>query len=316
MQDLKDADSYMPDKAAVAGIEKAIADYNSARPEIYAACRRNSYLAMGGYALLAILVLYASSKMLGNGDGWGLVIGLLIVGGGALYSLIWAPMERHQEALRATLFPKIFSFIDDIRYERKSKPSFLAHVNSLKLASHTDAVNDDLIAGRHDGMAFELLETTLTRGSGRSKETVFKGLIFHCQMDKPFPGFLLAARRGNWFERTMTEMWRTGPTNDLLSGNAQLDETHQFSSDNFAAAQPILAGPLTSVLIWLGNQWPEGEARIALAEAHCYLLLSSKHNYFALPAMSDDISYDWHIRPLIRELVMALAMARAVRSLT
>lgn len=315
MPDLKDPDSYMPEAAAVIEIERAISDYNLARPAIYARCRRNAVIGMAVYGVFGVIVAFNAWKFLDDGDGMGWVLGLLLLGGMGLYTVIWQPMERHQQDLRADLFPKLFGFIDGIRYQKNGKPGFLQQVNALKLAPHSGADNDDLISGRHEGLQFELLETELTRGSGRSKETVFKGLIFHFRLDKPFAGTLVAARGGGWFERTMRDFWRTGPSNELKSGNLRLDESHQFFSDNFAAAKPIIAGPLTSVLIWLGNQWSEGDARIALSGDDGYLMLPSTHDYFSMPAMGDDVVYDRHVRPLVRELVMALAVAHVVRAI-
>lgn len=312
-QTLKDPDSYMPGEAALAEIETHIAAYNRARPEIYNRCMTWALIGLAVYACFAALVILYAWELDARGKSFGVVLGLLFLGGAGLWTLMWRPMEKHQEALRMQLFPRLFGFIDGVTYAKGGKPALLNQVAELKLVRYGNAENDDLIAGRHEGMDFELLETRLTVGSGRSKETVFRGLIFHFRLDRAFPGMLVAAKRGGWWQRTMKEFWRTGPKTELTSGNLRLDESHEFHSDNFAAARPVIAGSLTSVLTWLGNEWHGGDVQIALSGEDGYLMLPSNHDYFSLPGNTEDVVYQRHVRPLVRELVIALAVAHVVR---
>jgi hypothetical protein len=315
MQTLGDPDSYMPDAAAVAEIRMQIGEYNKARPAIHAACSRNSVIALAIYAGFAVMVCLYAAELEPVPKSWGLILGLLGFGGLGLYTLMWKPMESHQARLRERLFPKLFGFIEDVSYRKNPKPEFLGHISELKLVRYQDAENDDMIAGRHEGLDFALLETKLTIGS-KNKETVFQGLIFQFRLADPFPGMLVIAKRGGWWERTMRDFWRTGPNLEMSSGNRKLDESHQFYSDNKPAARPLIAGPLTSVLTWFGNEWHGGDVRIAMSGEHGYLMLPSDHNYFSLPDGAEDVGYERHVKPLVRELVMALAVAHFVRQVT
>lgn len=315
MRTLKDPESYMPDEAAVADIQMQVDGYNRERPAIYATCQRNATIALAVYAGFAVMVCLYAAELEPAPKSWGLVLGLLGLGAFGLYTLMWKPMESHQARLRDQLFPRLFGFIEDVTYQKNSKPGFLQHVSELKLVRYQDAVNDDMIAGRHEGLDFAMLETRLTIGN-KNKETVFQGLIFHFRLDDPFPGMLVIAKRSGWWERTMKDFWRTGPNLEMSSGNRQLDESHQFYSDNKEAARPLIAGPLTSVLTWFGNEWHGGDVRIAMSGEHGYLMLPSKHNYFSLPEAAEDVVYQRHVKPLVRELVMALAVAHFVRQMT
>lgn len=311
MQALMEPEQYMPGEAAVAEIQAQIGAYNKARPAIYHSCLKQAVTALLVYGAIGLLVLFYCVRLGVEPDDMILVAGGLLLGGGALWAFMWSPMEKHRAALRERLFPKLFGFIEDVTYQQHPKPGFLRHVSELKLVRYSDASNDDLIAGRHQGMDFALLETTLTIGS-KNKETVFRGLIFHFRLADQFPGMLVVAKRGGWWERTMKDFWRTGPSLEMSSANRQLDESHQFYSDNRDAARPIIAGPLTSVLTWLGNEWHGGEVRIGLSGEHGYLMLPSQHNYFSLPGGDEDVEYKRHVEPLVRELVMALAIAHVV----
>jgi len=308
---LMDPELYMPGEAAVAEIQAQIDSYNRARPAIYNGCMRQAMVALAIYGVFALFVCFVTLKAGIKAEHFVLVAAGLAGGGWLIWNFIWSPMEAVQAALRNQLFPQIFSFIEEVSYQKKAKPGFLKHISELKLVRYQDAETDDLIIGRHEGMDFALLEAKLTVGS-KNKETVFRGLIFHFRLADPFPGMLVVAKRGGWWEQTMKDFWRTGPSLELSSGNRQLDESHQFYSDNRRAARPIIAGPMTSVLTWLGNEWHGGDVRIGLAEEHGYLMLPSSHNYFSLPDGDENVVYQRHIKPLVRELVTALAIAHVV----
>lgn len=313
MQSLKDPESYMPGEAVVAEINVHIDAYNGQRPAIYQRCVLLAYLAMSVYGVVAAVLLIGLYQMDAKGKGFGIALGLAGVGAYYLWDFVWKPLKDHQLTLRYRLFPQIFGFIDKIQYSHAYQPSFLEHLKRLKLISFTSSENDDLIKGQHEGMDFELVETKLIQGSGKHKETVFSGIIFHFRLENEFPGMLVAAKRGNWLQRTVREFWRTASYDEMSSGNRQLDETHEFHSDNFNAARPVIAGPLTSVLTWLGNEWHGGDVRIALSHGDGYLMLPSERDYFSLPELTQDVRYDWDVKPIVKEMATLLAVAHVVR---
>jgi hypothetical protein len=313
MQSLKDPESYMPGEAAVAEISGHIDEYNGQRPSIYQRCVFFAYLAMTVYGAFALFLVIAVYQADDKGKVVGIVGGLAIVGGYYLWDFVWRPLKDHQLTLRYRLFPKIFGFIDEVEYSHAYQPSFLDELKRLKLVSFTSSENDDLIRGRHEGMDFELVETKLILGSGKHKETVFSGIIFHFRLAEEFPGMLVAAKRGNWLQRTVKEFWRTASYDEMSSGNRQLDETHEFHSDNFNAARPVIAGPLTSILTWFGNEWHGGDVRIALWHNDGYLMLPSTRDYFSLPELTQDVRYEWDVKPIVKEMATLLSVAHVVR---
>lgn len=313
MEIMKDPNIYMPDEAAVAEIKLHIDEYNRDRPGVYQSCVNMAWLAMGGYAAVGLFVAYAAFQIDERGKIAGFVLAVLGAVGFWLWGFVWKPLKDHQLSLRYRLFPKVFKFIDGVQYSAGMEPGFLGDLKRLKLVTFTATANDDLISGTHDGMGFELVETKLVNGSGKRQEVQFEGLIFHFKLEKEFPGLLVAAKRSKWWQRTMKEMWRTGPIDELLSGNRQLDETHDFRSNNHREARTLIAGPITSVLTWLGNEWHGGEVSIALSHDDAYLMLPSKQNFFELPGMQHNVHYESDVKPLVREMVMLLAVAHVVR---
>lgn len=262
------------------------------------------------------LLLYASYGADEKSRIFGLVAAGGFVAGWHVWNFAWKPVTDHQLTLRYRLFPVIFGFIERVQYSHGYEPAFLRDINEIKLVRFTSSENDDLLTGVHEGLDFEMIESKLNLGSGKNKETVFSGLILRFRLDRPFPGQLLAAKRSGWLERTWNEMWRVEPSDELLSGNRRLDESHAFRSDNPAAARPVIAGPLTSLLTWLANEWHAGgDVRIALCNDICFLLLPSGRDYFALPGISNDVDYRADIEPMIRDMTMLLAVAHLLKKI-
>jgi hypothetical protein len=315
MQSMKNPESYMPDEAAVAEIRRHIDIYNSDRPGIYRNCTLVAWLAMSAYGVVVGIVTYGALQMSDGTSLLGAILVFAIVGGVWVWRYAWMPLRDHQLGLRYGLFPKVFGFIEEIRYSAGIEPYFLDNLKRLKLVDFTKSKNDDVISGVHEGMAFELVETQLITGSGKSERTTFKGLIFQFRLAESFPGLLVANKRSGWWERTMKDFWGTGSFDEIRSGNFRLDETHEFRTSNHGAAQPVIAGPLTSVLTWLGNEWHGGDVRIALSHDDGYLMLPTTTDYFALPDLQRDVSYEGHVKPLVREMVQLLAVAHVVRGI-
>jgi len=244
MQSMKSLDEYMPGETAVADIRRHIDMYNAERPGIYRSCTLTAWLLMGGYCVIVGLILYATLGAMQTSKGdrlFGAVLVFGIAGGAWLWRYVWQPMRDHQLGLRYSLFPNIFGFIEEVRYRAGYEPALLGDLKRLKLVNFTKTKNDDVISGIHEGMTFELVETELLTGNGKNERTTFKGLIFRFRLAEAFPGLLVANKRSGWWERAMKDFWGTEPSNEIASGNLRLDETHEFRSSNFSAAQPVIA---------------------------------------------------------------------------
>lgn len=311
MDSLSDPQKLMPDAARQAKIAEAIGAYNGERPGILKSCYTKAGLATLAYAGLSGLIIAWTYNVDENHKLLGIVGGLLLFGGFKLWEFLWKPIRDHQLTLRYRLFPEIFGFIDGIAYSHGREPWFLQEITAMKMIRFSSSENDDVLSGTHDGLSFELVEAKLILGSGKHKQTVFSGLIFHFKLDTPFLGLLYAAKRGNWLQQWVREMFVS--SSDLVaSGNWRIDETHEFHTDNYSAARPIVEGALASALIYLQREWQEGEVRIALKGDACILLLPSKQDYFALPDIHHDVSYD-DVTPMIREMAVLLAVAHLMK---
>jgi hypothetical protein len=311
MDSATDVNAYMPDLARQEKIRAAIDEYNIERPGILNTCYVTTGVAMALYAALSAAILYGAYNVGEKHRLLGFAVAGVAFCGFKLWEYLMKPIRDHQLTLRYRLFPEIFGFIEDVSYSHGYSPGFVDDINTMKMVRFSSTENDDVIKGTHDGLYFELVEAKLILGSGKNKQTVFQGLIFHFNLDKPFPGLLYAAKRSNWLQQWVRDMF--GSNADMVaSGKWEVDETHEFHTDNYSDAKPLVEGPLASALLYLKREWYEGEVRIALRGNECFLLLPSKQDYFALPDIHTDVAYD-DVRPMIREMAVLLAVAQLMR---
>ncbi|MCF3639876.1 DUF3137 domain-containing protein [Rhizobium sp. TRM95111] len=309
-----DEAALMPDGAALEKIRTALEAYNRERPAVAADMWRRRLGYMAGFAVLVAAVLYGVWKA-GDPDVFGFALGGTLVCGFFVWSKAHEPARDFQQGLRHRLMPSIFGFVEGVRYSNGETPRFIAAMPGKEFVSRDRSAHDDTIAGRHEGLDFTLTETELTSGSGKHKTTHFKGIIFHFRRDERFAGLLVATKRPNAFALMVRNFFSAGNLQSVTSGHPDVDESHEFRTDNPTAATPIVQGTLARGLDFLSGLWRDDTIRIALHNHECYLLVPTKTNYFELPSVETDVDFDRHVRPMIRDLMTLLATAQLVRKI-
>lgn len=306
--------SWLPDEAQVKMIGEAVAEYNAGRPEKASQYRRRLF----GF-LLPVAVIAIAVVVFGALSGLAVVIGIggaIAVLGGALgLTLARGPADAYQQDLRKTLFPVIFSFIDYFEYQNGRAPSFIGRLVSTGLLSYTRATHDDWFAGNHEGVQFELSETHLSKKSGKNTRTIFDGLMFCLHRNTEFRGLLIAKRKSNVVTRFFRDLFGSSLT-DISTGVSEIDDSHEFRTDQPGAEASALAVKMAKALDWLQEEWPHGPVQIVFNGTDCYLLLAARKDHFELPGITKgDIEFDKHLLPLIRDMVTLLAIAGLIRKI-
>jgi len=306
-----DEATVMPDAAALEVLRQAIGEYNVARPARELAMQRRVTVVMGIYAVIAVVAFFQIVSKIGMGEGLGVVIAVLFGIGWGLFNFCMKPVRDFQQNLRDRMLPLIFGFVEELRYTKGLRPRFMEKFPKQALLKYGLAEHDDAISGLHEGMHFMLSETELSTG-GKNKSVLFQGVIFHFYIDPPFPGILAATKRPTGMQKFAQELFGTGNLCIIDSGDPAIDATHEFRTDNTAAARPLIEGPLVKALDYLSSVWRDDVVRIALSGHECFLLVPTKKNFFELPDIAHEINVDWHVFPMIRDLVTLLVTARLV----
>ncbi len=297
----------MPGGEALASIHQGINAYNDGRRETENKAWRNSMLYLGPFALACLAAIYylqrlASSEVFAEKGFWALAGAMAFVGY-SLWKKAWEPVRQFQQNTKSRLIPVICGFVENLRYSHGRAPSFMASLPASALVQHSRIAHDDLITGRLETMDFETWRSgILDQGGQEFREETFEGAIFHTEAISGFPGVLIASKRASWGDWFNIGSRSTGTLTEVSCANKRIAETYEFHSDRPEAAAELVNGPMTAIILWLGENWPDGIARIALNDRNIFILVPSKTNHFELPEIHVRLDYEWHIAPMSGQL--------------
>lgn len=312
-----DVGDFMPGDEVIAGIRTDIEKYEAERSKAHVAVRWRVPVFMG-----LLLAAVAGTALLFNNfadpnEQWfsSPHVFLYAIGFGLsffVYGAAMKPAMRLQQSLREKILPAVFGFIENIGYKHNQTPISFERLPREIVDGFNRQGFDDVISGKYEDFPFELYEATLSMKAGKSKSTVFKGVIVGFEMIAPFPGLLVASRK----KGSVTNFFRgmfSSKLEELQSGVGALDQAYEFRTDNVEAARPLVTGRLAQALQWLGETWPEEPARIAMHGNDGFLLIPLSKNFFELPGISDPLDYSRHVAPMIADMAALLATASLVR---
>lgn len=312
-----DARDFMPPEEVVAAVRTEIDRHNEERSAVLSDIARWKPVYVGTALAAAVAVAWITYILFSRSDG--LVTAMMLTVAFGLLAVYQAheiatqPLKVRQQRLRDSLFPKIFGFVEDLRYQHRGKPLSFTRLPAAATGRHTGHSFDDVIAGRYAGFPFELYETTLTRRSGKSTRTVFRGLVLAFQAPHVFPGTLVATKQSGEVARFFRDLFGDGGLKRVETGDASLDAVYEVRSDNPSAARPLIDGNLARALDWLRETWPGEPARVALCDGDAFILLPMSKNFFELPVGATALVYETHVEPIVAELAALIATASLVR---
>lgn len=310
----------MPGGEALASIHQGINAYNAGRTETENKAWRNSMLYLGPFALACLAAIYflqrlASSDVFAEKGFWALAGAMAFVGY-SLWRKAWEPVRKFQQDTKARLVPIICGFVEGLRYSHGRAPSFMPFLPAAALVQHSRIAHDDLITGRFDSMDFELGEVVFWIKAGKNSEKkTFEGAIFHTEAISGFPGVLIASKRETWGDWFNIGTRSTDALTEVPCANKRIAETYEFHSNQPEAAEGLVNGPMTAVILWLGENWPDGIARIALTDRNIFILVPSKTNHFELPEIHVRLDYEWHIAPMTGQLWKLVSTGKLIRDI-
>lgn len=312
-----DTKTLMPGEDVIAGIRNDIAAYEIERAKAYAQVQWRVPVFLGALLVLAALLAYAFNSFASPYEQWFSTPHVFLyvatfVAAFFVYKAAMSPATRLKQSFRDRVLPIVFGFVENLHYANGTTPGSFDRLPKQATGSFGRQTFDDVISGKYEGFPFELFETRLSTG-GKSDQTIFKGVVMGFETLTPFPGLLVAAKRGGTVSNFFRDMFGGSGLQMVESGIASLDETYEFHTDNPGAARTLVTGKLAKALQWLAEAWPGEPARIALEGRDGFLLLPFSRNFFELPDISTPIDYKAHIEPIVADMVSLLATAALVR---
>lgn len=313
-----EAKDFMPADETIAGIRKDVAAYETERAAAYRTVQRRTPIGFISLIVAVFVLAWFFNTFADPFEQWVstphvfLYVGAFLAGF-LVYTWAMRPADNLQQAFREKLLPIIFSFVQDMSYRRTATPDSFDRMPRETVGSFNRQSFEDIITGRYEGFAFELYEASLRQKVNKSESTSFKGVIVAFETVKPFPGILVASGKSGQVTKFFRGLFGGVELKELQSGDAALDATYDFRTDNLDAAQPLVRGRLSQALHWLKETWPDGHARVAINGGDGFLLLPMPKNFFELPGISKPLDYKAHIEPMVADLAALLATASLVR---
>lgn len=306
-----DEASMMPDPAAMETIRAVIREYNEGRPAIVKAMQGRRMMMLVPYGTLCVVILIGILMTV----EWRKILGYVAAAMGFAGYFLWRqanrPMGKFRQTLRERMLPAIFGFVEGIRYANGMMPAFMQKLPKPGLIRYDTAHYDDFVSGIYQGMDFTLGEIRLTTG-GKNEKDVFKGVVVYFNPPHPFEGRLFAAKRLYGFGGFVDDLFGDRSLDNIRSGFGELDASYDFRTDQPEKATPLVVGPVASALNYLAEVWPDDTVRLALTGGDAFLMVPTKQDFFELPDLHEDIDWERHVRPMIRNLATLLAAAQLV----
>ncbi|MGE0502468.1 MAG: DUF3137 domain-containing protein [Rhizobiaceae bacterium] len=330
-----DASAFMPGEAVQAAIRDDLVIYNEQRAAAIARVAWRRKVILGGYAVVAVMLLAAFAFWLFGGpapapevvggvdinaasrDGPLLVFGLAgvfsVVVGIFVYYLTGGPVRKLQRNFRRSLIPRLFAFLENVTYRQGAKPASFRNLPRQAIGNYNRQRFDDVIAGGHQGMKFEAFEASFSRQKDKKADVrVFSGIILSFDLTNPFPGKLIATRGSRGVMGSLGDLFSS--LGKVTTGDPSLDESYEFRSDNPEAAVKLVNKRFVEALDGLHATWPGSAGRVVLAGNSGFVLLPTSKNFFELPKIDTACEYDRHIKPMVTDMAGLLATAKLVRA--
>lgn len=297
--------------APAASILADLETYNRERVGVHEQVRWRIPVFVGIPAVLAVAAfIFLMSRDAGTPAG--IVLVAAIIGLFFLWSWAAGPATRLQQSFRDRLIPSAFGFIEGVRYQSADEPATFRSLPSAAVGHFNRSSIDDQIAGRFEGMDFEVYEASLSRKVGKNTTQVFKGIIMALRLDRPLAGTLVATKPVGSVTKFFRDLFGSGGLTQVITGSPAVDASYEVRSDNPRAALPI-APRLTAALDRLHDDWPDQPGRVAVQGDTAYVLLPTARNFFELPHISQVCDYQQHISPMVTDIRKMLGTARLMK---
>ncbi len=135
--------------------------------------------------LIIIGAFYMEGTMNGGGDFLQMGGGLCVI----VWGIIYAPVLKYKQDLKSQYLPILSSFFGDLKYELKPSEFENAEIAKMEIfPSYTTLEAEDYFGGSYKNVPLNMREMKLTKKHGRSRSTVFQGLVIALTFPKSFKG--------------------------------------------------------------------------------------------------------------------------------
>ena len=265
-------------------------------------------LLIGGVAsaLIAVIVILGLNSSGERDLYWVAAVVTGIVG---MFAVAWR-FSRVQKSVKAFLLEKTCGFLD-MRYRLEAPRGHLAAFESLRLLPrHTRSRVEDEITGELDGVDFHVMDAKLSRRSGRSNRTVFRGVLVTFQVGRPFVGTTIVARDKGWLGKLFEGS--AGGFERIELDDEAFERQFDVYSDSPGDSRALLDRAMVERLRSLSDSFGGRGLAVAFRERQVLASVNRKKDLFEAGSLFQPLDDPRRVQAIVDDIGFALSVAEAL----
>jgi Protein of unknown function (DUF3137) len=234
---------------------------------------------------------------------------VLITLGGAGY-IGYLPLRKVARGAKADIIGALCKPIGLAYQASHFEPAGIARLIDLRLLAKPETTSvEDHFEGERAGWAFELYEATLTRGSGRSRRTVFRGQILSAAFPHPFEGITVVLRDAGPLSR-----FECPPTLDRIAlEDPKFEGVFEVFGSDQVAARAILTPTLMQAILELEAAFAGERLRFAFMGGEVHIAMEG-HNRFEIGALYTTLVDRRRVEAVARDIAAVFQLVDSLAS--
>jgi len=270
--------------------------------------KRRKTLAMPLVAVLTPLFGFIDYWLLAlqrsSDDGFA---GLTIVVLGGLWAWITSPKRQYARTYKNDILPEIAGLFGNFTYDVKGKIPMTAMKPSKIVPNHTSYSSEDFFSGEYKKVGINFSEIKLTKKSGKTTKTVFKGLaILLTHGTKKFHGHTILTKDqgkiGGWFKKQISKLERA----NLV--DPEFEKLFDVFTSDQVEARYLIDPRIVENLKALYKEYNGTQMMAAFYEDHFLLLIGSKANHFEPPSIETPATNADGLLAMRREIAQIMSI--------
>ena len=301
-----------------AHIRPHCARFEQSRQEAFIETARRKPKGQLATVAIAIVAIALCFVVPADSDGDSPIPAILMFGVfGAIAVWVWVQWPKHlyKASIKQEIFPHVFSFFgSDYHYDAEASGISVAELKPSGIIPSYNTngdSNEDLVRGSYQGVSLELFESSLVRGSGKNRTTVFRGLFISLGMNKHFGGHTIVKRDrgklGNFFADKSTKL------ENVKLEDPRFEEQFEVYSSDQVEARYLLTPAFMERLMHLEDIISGGKKRddakkrkkgiqVAFYDDRLLLMIPSGKHRFEVRNIDEPVTFYDDINTIMKEM--------------
>lgn len=240
-----------------------------------------------------------------------------MVGGAGFLAYIYVklPIDDYTDDMRATIYPRIFSFFGDHYTYNRDCPWSVASLEESDLFPYFERETlEDHVRGAYKDVPIEMVEAHLTKETGTNKNkrtvTVFDGVLFLLKPRKAFSGKIVVRRDGGTIANTVRGFFkdRFQALETVHLEDPVFEKQFQVYATDQVEARRVLTTSFMQRLLDLASVLGSGKVDCSFFSDRLLIRVETRHDFFAPSSPHEPVDFRKDFRTIVEEMRAVFAI--------